>query len=352
MPHRIGNLWDIFVSEENCIRAEIVMGTNRPDNRMAQYIKRNPEKFGRSLSRKLKAGYSFHAPRERDIKDSYKGKTRHLKISCLEDVAAQQAWLNVAVPHIEKRNYYYNCGSIPGAGQTRAVAGMKKSLRKKKSLKWAAITDIRKFYESCPHKAVMDGLRKIFKDESFLRFASLVLENMSGNGVGIAIGYPVSHWFANVALMGLDHEMRRRFPDVVHFRYMDDVPFMSRNKKRLRKALMYFMACIRKMGMEVKRNWQVFRIEVRGILFLSYRFFLGYTLLAKRLMVRISRKMVKASKHMTERLARGIMSYLGILKYCDSQNFKSKRVYPYVNIKACRQLISDADKKRNTLKTA
>lgn len=34
----------------------------------------------------------------------------------------------------------------------------------------------------------------------------------------------------------------------------------------------------------------------------------------------------------------------GILKHCDSYNFRVARVYPYVNFKKCRRIISNAAK--------
>ena len=153
----------------------------------------------------------------------------------------------------------------------------------------------------------------------------------------------MSHWFANVALMGLDMELRRRFPDVLHFRYMDDVPFVSRNKRHLRKAMMFYMERIRQKGMEVKADWQVFPIRARGITFLSYRFFHGYTLLTKPLMFRIARRIRAAAKTLTPHAAMGVVSYLGILKHCDSHNFFISHVYPYIIPKKCRRIISNAN---------
>lgn len=346
MPKRIGNLWEIFVSEENCINAEIIMCNNHKNNRLAKYISQNPKKFGKSLSYKLQHGYSFHASKDRTIKDSYKGKERHLQIPCLEDIAAQQAWLNVATKYIEQKNYFYNCGSIPKAGQKRAVIGLKRKLKGPNASKWAAVTDIKEFYKSCPHEAVIDGLKEIFKDKKFINFAKLILKSMSNTKRGLAIGHPASHWFANVSLMRIDHELCRRFPDVHHVRYMDDVPFVSRNKRHLRKAVLFFRMRVRELGMRIKNSWQIFPIYSRGISFLSYRFYVGYTILTKKLMFRISRKMKKASRFLTPRMARSVMSYMGILKYCNSYSFIKNRVLIYININTCKKIISRADKLR------
>lgn len=345
MPKRVGYLYERMVSLENCIQAEREMGRNKPDNKMARHIANHAEKYGAALSAKLVSGtYTFHSSHETEIKDSYKGKVRHLKIPCLEDQAAMQAWLIVASPYIVRRNYYYNCGSIPGAGQSRAVEGLKRWLKGRKPPKWGGVTDIRKFYDTCPHWVVMRGLRRIFKDSKFLDFAGQMLAAMSGTGVGLAIGFPVSHWLANVALSEIDHAMRRKFPDVKFARYMDDTGLVSRNKRHLHKAIAYMGARLGEFGMELKHTWQVFQIRLRGLPFLSYRFFHGFTLLAKRLMYRIARKMRRAATNMSVHMAQGVMSYIGILKHCDSYNFRKDYVYPNVSPKKCRRLISDGSK--------
>ena len=353
MAKRVGFLWEKMISMENCIEAERLMCKNKPDNRMARHIGQNAEKYGATLYAKLSTdSYEFHEPKEQMIRDSYKGKTRRLQIPCLEDQAAMQAWLNIATPYIERRNYYFNCGSIPGAGQIRAVKALQKWLGGKKPPKWAGSTDITKFYETCPHSVVMHGLKRLFKDRKFLAFAKQSMTAMSKTGVGLAIGFPVSHWFANVALMELDHELKRAFPDVHFARYMDDIAFISRNKRHLRKAIRYLMERVGQLGMKIKKNWQVYPIKYRGVTFLSYRFFHGFTLLSKLLMYRIARKMRRAAEHMSVHMAQGVISYMGILKHCNSYHFRKEYVYSNVDPKKIRRLISDAQKKQDLLRRA
>ena len=330
-----------MLTEENFVEAERLLGKNKPDNRQAKYHARHARKYGCKLLEKVQSGqYEWHKPRESTITDSYKGKTRHLKIPCLEDQAAQLAWLNIATPYIEKRNYYYNCGSIPKAGQTRCVKALKKWLANPR-MKYGAVMDIRKFYDTCPHWLVRKGLARIFKDKEFIDFAMGFVATMSDDDVGLAIGYPSSHWLANVALMELDHELRRSFPDVKYTRYMDDIGMVCPNRRHIRRALAFIKNWIEAHDMSLKK-WALFRIKHRGMPFLSYRFFNGYTVLAKKLMVRISRRMKKAAKTMNAHVAAGIISYFGILKWCNSFNFRLTCVYPYVNKRICINLIRSA----------
>lgn len=345
MPKRVGFLYEQFISEGNCIEAERLMGKNKPDNKMAKHIAKYANKYGKALADMLKNDAWVASPnREFTIKDSYKGKERGLKVPCLLDQSVQYAWLNIATPYIEKRNYYYNCGSIPGAGQKRAVIALQKWLGTRKSFKYGGIADIRKFYDTLPHKVIMKGLNRIFKDKRFLHYAELILQSMSNTGVGIAIGHPSSHWFANVALMEIDHQLNAFFPDVNFVRYMDDIAMVSNNKRHLRKALYWLITHIALLGMKIKHTWQVFQIRLRGISFLSYRFFRRFTILSKKLMCRISRKVRTAARNLTPHNAAGVISHMGILKLCNSYNFRKEWVYPHISIKKCKEVISYASK--------
>ena len=127
---RIGHLYEKMMCLDNFIYAEKLLGKNKKDNKRAQHIARHAERYGKQLFEQVASGnYEWHKPKETVIIDTWKGKERHLKIPCLADQAAQLAWLNIATPYIEKRNYYYNCGSMPHAGQTRCVDALKKWLK-------------------------------------------------------------------------------------------------------------------------------------------------------------------------------------------------------------------------------
>lgn len=337
-----------MLTVENFTLAEKLLGKNKPDNKEAKRKAKHAKKYGSRLLGKIQSGtFKWHEPKRSRITDSYKGKTRDLKIPCLEDQAAQLAWLNVATPYIERRNYYYNCGSIPKAGQTRCVKALRKWLKNPR-YKYGATTDIRKFYDTCPHWLVRKGLERIFKDKAFVDFAMGFVATMSENDIGLAIGYPSSHWLANVALMELDHELKQKFPDVKYTRYMDDIAMVCPNRRHIRRAVEFIKSRISSLGMRL-RKWSVFRIRDRGLTFLSYRFFNGYTLLTKQLMVRIAKRMRKAGKNLNRHVAAGVISYFGILKYCNSYNFRMAKVYPHINKRTCINLIRRYDERRKEL---
>jgi hypothetical protein len=146
--------------------------------------------------------------------------------------------------------------------------------------------------------------------------------------------------------MELDHQLKQEHPDVKFVRYMDDYGMVCSNKRHLQKAVRALSAGVRGLGMRLKKTLQVFQIRIRGMKFLSYRFFHGFTLLAKPLMYRIARRIRKAASHLSPHTAAGVVSYLGVLKHCDSYNFRKEYVYPFISIKQCKEVIRNATKDR------
>lgn len=340
MPKRVGYVYEQVISLDNCIKAVKEMARSKPKHRRAQYMKKHAEDFGEKLHQQLSNDVWEPRPYyEKTIIDGIRQKERHLKVPCLWDQCVHHALMQITAPYIQKRNYFYNCGSLPDAGQIRASRAVKRWLAGKKIIKYGESLDIEHFFENCKTEVVMKALRRIFKDKRFLELHEKILHSM---GDSLAIGFNVSHWYANLVLMYVDFEIKQRIlPDCKYVRYMDDMLLLHNNKRKLHRAKDEIQKLLATMGLKLKSNWQVYKIKDRGISFLSYRFFYGYTLMRKRLMYRISKRIRSASKHKVIRLheASSIVSYLGILKHCNSYNFRKKWVYPYINIRKCKGVI-------------
>lgn len=345
MPKRIGYLYEQVISEANCIQATYEMTKDKNHNKKAMRIRRNSEAYGRRIASELSEGRWAPRPyNEHIIVEGIRKKTRNIKVPCLHDQAVHHAILRVTIPHVMKRNYFYNTGSIPGAGQTRATRAMQRWMRRKKIFRYAGQFDIHHFYETCPHWAVMKALERIFKDKRFLALHRRILDSM---GEGLAIGFYPAQWYANIVLIYVDNQIKQRLlPKCKYVRYMDDMVILHNNRRKLKRAREELDRILRTMGMRLKRNWKVFRIGSHGITFLSYRFFRGYTLLKKALLYRITRKIKKTSYQLNLHNAQSVMSYMGTLKHCNSYNYRKAHVYPKVSIKKCKGVISYESRKR------
>jgi hypothetical protein len=183
----------------------------------------------------------------------------------------------------------------------------------------------------------MKALERIFKDKRFLALHEKILKSM---GDGLAIGFYPSQWYANLVLAWVDREIKQRIlPECKYVRYMDDMVMLCSNKRKLHRAREAIIKLLQQVGLMLKGNWQAYKIKGRGVAFLSYRFFHGYTLMSKRLMYRISRRIKRAARNLTPHNAMSIISYMGILKHCDSYHYRLDRVYPYVGINQCKGVI-------------
>lgn len=341
MPKRIGFLFEQVVSEDNCALAIREMAKSKSKVRRAQKMKNRSDELGKKLSEQLSTWTWTPKPyRKKTIGDGIYQKQRNTKIPCLWDQCVHHALMQVTAPYIERRNYFYNCGSIPGAGQIRATRAVKRWMASKKLIKYGESLDIHKFFESCKAWVVMKALERIFKDKRFLKLHRMVLASMDDT---LAIGFNVSHWYANLVLSYIDREIKQKiYPECKYVRYMDDMLLLGNNKRKLHRARETIENILNSLDLQLKPNWQVYRIKGRGVTFLSYRFFHGYTLMKKKLMYRTSKAMRRASKHrhLSAHDASSVISYLGILKHCNSFNFKQKHVFPYINVKKCKGVIS------------
>lgn len=345
MPKRFGYVWEEVVSQYNCEQAVLDALRNKKKTRYLKYVRKHYKEYGTKIRNILLNGWQPKPIRLKTINEGTNQKTRNLRIPSLIDHIIHTAVSRVLQKYLLPKFYYYASGSIPKKGQLfskNAVVHMLKS-----DPKYGAECDVKKFYDNTSSDAVMNELRRIFKDEKFLALNEKILEQMGGH---LAIGFTLSHWYAHMVLMRIDHYIKENFTDVSLTRSMDNFVMVSDSKESLHRAIEAIDTELRKRGLWLKGDWQVFPLSSRPIKFLSYRQTKGKTVMKKNLMVRISRRM----RHLapSARTARIIVSYLGILKHCDSHNFKCKYVYPYQNIKESKRLISNADRKRILLGTA
>lgn len=124
------------------------------------------------------------------------------------------------------------------------------------------------------------------------------------------------------------------------------------NKKKLHKAKKEIESILNGYSLFIKKNWQVFKIDNRGLDFLGFRFFRNKTILRKRNALRIKRRIKKIKKKgkITIKDASAVVSYWGWIKKSNSYNFYNKHVKKYIKIKEVRRIISENSKHNNARK--
>lgn len=262
--------------------------------------------------------------------------------------------------------YQHSCGSIKGKGNHYGVKYVKNIISKHKKhnpteIKYVFKGDIRKCYASFDHNYIKSVFRKKLKGKLAYRLLCVIIDthhdsiDKSGNKSGIPIGFATSQYICNICLTPLDNFIKHEIKVKYYIRYMDDIVFFGRNKKEAHKRVKRINSFLKKIGMKLKNNWQVFRFDYidkyekrrgRDIDFLGYRFFRDKTILRKDLSLRIKRQARRINKRDSYNInmCRSFVSRIGWLKHCDSIYFMDKYIWSLVDVEQVKQFISYYDK--------
>ena len=180
--------------------------------------------------------------------------------------------------------------------------------------------DIRKYF---PHvnRAVLKSQTDSDTDDEILRMILRGMVDDAPGDDGIPIGNYLSQFLANRYLTPFDKWLESK--GIPFVRYMDDVCIYGRSFEELRRIardVEWFL--MSELYLEIKPNWQIFRIADRGVDFVGYRVFPDRTILRRDIFARMRRKvrrvkrMVKAGGVFTESMQSTLMSYLGWIAPC------------------------------------
>lgn len=207
----------------------------------------------------------------------------------------------------------YSC--IKGRGIKAAADGVKKALRDEPGTKYCLKLDIKKFYPNIDHDILKQLLRKKIKDPDLL----WLLDEIIDSSPGLPIGNYLSQFFANFYLTYLDYFIKHVCRISNYFRYLDDMVIFASNKPQLHKILFEIKQyLLLNLKLEVKGNYQVFPVDDRGVDFVGYRFYHGYTLLRKSIKQNFAR-MIKRRRNDAS-----IAAYNGWAAHCNSKKLLKK----------------------------
>lgn len=211
------------------------------------------------------------------ILDGTSKKERTIAKVCYRDRVAQ--WMIA----IQYQPYYLSIlhpnthAAIPGRGIHSALLSTEKYVRVNK-YKWCLKFDIRHYFESINRTVLKQQMEEDIPDKTILKIVCGIIDDAPMTG--IPIGNYSSQYLANRYLCQFDFWLGERADFV---RYMDDVVVFGDSKDELIKLfreIEWFL--LRNLYLEIKSNWQVFKISDRGIDFVGYRVFPDKTILRKR----------------------------------------------------------------------
>lgn len=323
---RIGNLYDKIISIENLRLADMKArkgklrsyGVKLHDkNREANLLKLHNDLKNQAFKTSNYHIFKIQEPKEREI----------YRLPYFPDRITHHAIMNVVEPIWTSlfTKDTYSC--IKNRGIHAAVDTVKKSLRNDKDgTKYCLKLDVKKFYPSIDHSILKEIIRRKIKDDRLLKLLDEIIDSVP---FGVPIGNYLSQYFANIYLAYFDHWIKEEKRVKYYWRYADDIVILASDKETLHQLLadirVYFHDNLK---LKIKRNYQVFPTNVRGVDFVGYVFYHTHTRLRKSIKKRLFRRVAKLRKRKVmptkQEYKQQICSWWGWCKFCDSINLISK----------------------------
>lgn len=325
---RHSNLYEKIISYDNLLQAHYEARKGKAHYKEVDKVNKNTEKYIKNLEWHLlnQIYYVNKSDYKREVIID-KGKEREiLKLAYYPHRIVQWAIILQIGDILLKNLIYDTYASIPERGLHSAVEKIKDIMKNDEDgTKYCLKLDIKKYYPNIDNEILYKLFENKFKDKKLLNLLKIII--FSNGKVGQPIGSLFSQYASNFYLSKLDHILKEKYKIKYYFRYCDDMVIFHNNKRflrELRKEIELFLN--QELNLKLKENWQVFPSDVRGVDFLGYRFFKGYTLLRKRTLKSMKNKIKKIRKKEVLSFSDNcsINSYLGWLKYCNSSRLKSK----------------------------
>jgi RNA-directed DNA polymerase len=314
---RIGNLYEQICSIDNLEMADRLAGKGKSKQPGVIAHRMNKDANLQLLHEQLKLkGYktsdyttfTIFEPKERLIS----------RLPYYPDRITHHAILNVLEPIFVSvfTQDTYSC--IKGRGIHAALVAVKKVLKDPDATRYCLKLDIRKFYPSIDHAILKQLLRRKIKDRDLL----WLLDEIIDSSEGLPIGNYLSQYFANFYLTYFDHWMKETMRVKYYFRYADDMVILSGSKPDLHKLLGNIRTYISShLRLDIKENYQVFPVAVRGIDFVGYVFRHTHIRMRKRIKQRFARMMCH------NRNKQSIASYQGWASHCNTKHLIKKLLH-------------------------
>ena len=346
---RVGYLYEKICDEETLQQAlnHAVQGKrNKP---FAQKIlKRRDALIAKLRDDLLNERFEPRPSKRKTITEQPKNKTREIAVPRLYPDHIVHWAVCIALNDVFMRGMYsHNVGCIPGRGCRAGVNYIKRMLKENRA-RYVLKLDIRKYFQHIDHEKLKELFARKIKDKKALRLIGKIID---GGGEGLPIGFYTSQWFSNFYLEAVDHYIKETLKIKYYVRNVDDMVLADTNKRKLHKARKALAEYLRKegYGVEIKPDWQLWRIHTRPIDFLGYRFYKDKMLMRKKNFYRFTRRVQRVKKrgYCTERGARQIAAGLGQLRNTPGgKHYYLHHIKPIIAKREITKIISAADKRR------
>lgn len=311
---RIGNLYQRIISIENLTEADHKAQKSKSKQYGVILHNKNREANILKLHKMLKE--KTYKTSKYDIFKIYEPKEREVyRLPYFPDRITHHDIMNVLEPIFVSTYTADTYSCIKKRGIHLLLRKLKKALKNTSDTTYCLKLDIKKFYPSIDHEILKTLLRRKFKDNDLL----WLLDEIIDSAKGLPIGNYLSQYFANFYLSYFDHWIKEEKKVKYYFRYADDIVILHNSKPYLHNIFYDIKNYLNNnLNLEIKKNYQIFPVESRGIDFVGYVFYHTHILLRKRIKKNFARKL--RSNTNTKSKA----SYLGWLKHCNGLHLTKK----------------------------
>lgn len=219
------------------------------------------EKFESSLNRnlaqlaiELSAGSYCPLPLLKIIVAKKNGEGRGLCVPTVRDRVAQAAALNVLEPFFEEEFEQCSFAYRKGRSWRQAIYQVKEYYEQ--GYRWVLDADIDAFFDSVPHKRLLDRVQRLVADEDVQKLVCLWVkaeiwdgERVSLLTKGIPQGSVISPILANLYLDDLDEELIAQGIRLV--RYADDFLILCKTREKAEAATQLTEAVLKQMELQL-----------------------------------------------------------------------------------------------------
>lgn len=315
---RRGNLWQKIVDSANIKAAHIAARRGKGFYSEVKMVNENMDEMLEQIRLSL-VNKTFTTSRY-EVEERFDGRkmrTIH-KLPYYPDRIVQHALIQVVGPIWRAGFIRDTFQSIPGRGTNDARRRVTKAILKDKP-KYALKIDIKKYYPSVNNELLKVIVRRKIKCKDTL----WLIDNIIDSTEGLPIGNYTSQDLGNLYLSDFDWSIKHQ--GVKHYyRYCDDIVVMLDSKEKLHNIKIDIVNRLEILGLSVKPNWQIFKIQSQGLDFVGYVFRTSHILLRKGIATKFKRKALKIARYwkvMSEtKIVNGIMAYWGWIKPVNAKN--------------------------------
>lgn len=326
---RYGYLIEQVIEESNLLEAFHIVMRGKKRTRTVRHFKKKRDAILQEISEEIKTGrYAPSGFREFTVMEN--GKLRDIQSLPFKDRIALHAImvvLNKALGGMLIRDTY---ASLPNRGIHDGLNRIRMALKDAPGTRYCLKLDLKKFYHNVDQDILIERLGRKIKDRMMLDTLVRIIRSF---GPGLAIGYHSSQLLGNFYLCLLDHFVKYDLRVKHYFRYCDDIVILAPTKEYLHDVLEKMRKVIEgQLHLTVKKNYQIFPVESRGIDFLGYVIRHNYVLVRKHIKQRVARRLHKVKSRKRKYVV--LASFWGWIKHCNGKHL----FFKFTNMKSFKDL--------------